>query len=133
MFTDVDHLGFAVRDLDEAMDFYGRMYDITDWDRIPLPERHMVVACAHVGDTMLELMAPTSDEAAFAKFLAERGPSFHHVAYRVDDVNATLAELKARGVQLIDEQARPSIHNTLVAFLHPKSTMGVLIELVQHQ
>ena len=97
-----------------------------------MPERHMAVAAARVGDTLLELIAPTSEEAAFAKFLRERGPGIHHVAYRVDDIAAALAEVKARGVQLVDEQPRPGMHHTLTAFLHPKSTMGVLIELVQH-
>jgi methylmalonyl-CoA/ethylmalonyl-CoA epimerase len=133
MFTYVDHIGFAVRDIEEAVAFYSRMFDIDDWERIARPERHMVMAVARVGDTLLELMAPTSEEAAFAKFVRERGPGMHHIAYRVDDIVAALAEVKARGVQLIDEQPQPSIHNTLVAFLHPKSTLGVLVELVQHQ
>lgn len=131
MFTHVDHIGFVVRDLDEGVDFYSRTFDVTGWERIAMPERHLVAAVARVGETLLELMAPTSDEAAFTKFLAERGPGMHHIAYRVDDIAASLADLKARGVQLIDEHARPGMHNTLVAFLHPKSAMGVLIELVQ--
>jgi len=87
---------------------------------------------AYVGETFLELIAPTSDQASFAKFLQERGPCMHHIAYRVDDITAALAEASARGIQLIDEEPRLGMHNTLVAFLHPKSTMGVLIELVQY-
>jgi methylmalonyl-CoA/ethylmalonyl-CoA epimerase len=133
MFTYVDHLGFAVRNIEEAIDFYSRTFDVSEWERIAMPERHMEVAATRVGDTLLELIAPTSEEAAFAKYLRERGPSIHHVAYRVDDIVAALAEVKARGVQLIEEQPRPGMHNTLTAFLHPKSTMGVLIELVQHR
>jgi methylmalonyl-CoA/ethylmalonyl-CoA epimerase len=133
MFTHVDHLGFAVRDIEEAIEFYSRAFGISEWERIAMPERHMAVAVARVGDTLLELIAPTSEEAAFAKFLRERGPGMHHVAYRVDDIATTLAEVKAQGVQLIDEQPRVGLHNTLTAFLHPKSTLGVLIELVQHQ
>lgn len=132
MFTYVDHIGFAVRDIEEAVAFYSRSFDVTEWERIDLPERHMTVAVARVGDTLLELIAPTSEDAAFAKFLRERGPGMHHVAYRVDDIAAALADVRARGVQLIDEVGRPGLHNTLVAFLHPKSTMGVLVELVQH-
>ena len=132
MFTHVDHLGFAVNDIEEAVEFYSRAFDIASWERIALPERHMAVAVARVGETLLELIAPTSDDAAFAKFLRERGPSIHHVAYRVDDIAAALDEIKARGVQLVDEQPRPGMHGTLTAFLHPKSTMGVLVELVQH-
>jgi methylmalonyl-CoA/ethylmalonyl-CoA epimerase len=133
MFSCVDHLGFAVRDIEEAIAFYSRTFDISEWERVGMPDRHMDVAVAHMGETLLELLAPTSEEAAFAKFLRERGPGMHHVAYRVPDIAAALGELKARGVQLIDEQPRPGLHNTLVAFLHPKSTLGVLIELVQYQ
>ncbi len=133
MFTHVDHIGFAVRDLEAAIIFYSQTFDVAEWERIELPERHMIVAVTHIGETLLELLAPTSEEAAFAKFLRERGPGMHHVAYRVDDIDAALASLRARGIQLIDEIARPGLHNTRVAFLHPKSTMGVLIELVQLQ
>lgn len=133
MFTYVDHLGFAVRDIDEAVAFYRQAFDVTDWEFIAMPERNMRVAVARVGDTLLELIAPTSEEAAFAKFLRERGPGMHHIAYRVDNIVAALADAKARGLQLIDETPRPGLHHTLVAFLHPKSTLGTLIELVQHQ
>lgn len=133
MFTHVDHIGFAVRNIDEAITFYSQMFDVTEWERIPMPERSMDVAATHMGEMLLELIAPTSDEAAFAKFLRERGPGMHHVAYRVDDIAAALADVKARGVQVIDEIPRTGLHNTLVAFLHPKSTLGVLVELVQHQ
>jgi methylmalonyl-CoA/ethylmalonyl-CoA epimerase len=133
MFRSVDHIGFAVRDIEEAITFYTRTFDVSTWERLAMPERHMAVAIARVGDTLLELIAPTSEQASFAKFLQERGPSMHHVAYRVDDIAAALAEASARGIQLIDEEPRLGMHNTLVAFLHPKSTMGVLIELVQYQ
>ncbi len=133
MFTHVDHLGFAVRDIEEAVAFYSRAFGMDEWERIAMPERHMSVAVARVGGTLLELIAPTSDQAAFAKYLNERGPGMHHIAYRVEDIAAALAEVKARGVVLIDEEPRPGLHNTLVAFLHPKSTQGVLIELVQHR
>ena len=133
MFRSVDHIGFAVSDIEEAITFYTRMFDVSVWERLAMPERHMAVAITHIGDTLLELIAPTSDQASFAKYLQERGPSMHHIAYRVDDIAAALAEVSARGIQLIDEAPRPGMHNTLTAFLHPKSTMGVLIELVQHQ
>ncbi len=133
MFTDIDHIGFAVGDIEEAVAFYSSMFDVSTWERIAMPERHMAVAATYVGGMLLELIAPTSQEAAFAKFLNQRGPGMHHIAYRVDDISAALATLKARGVQLIDETPHLGMHDTLVAFLHPKSTLGVLIELVQHQ
>lgn len=132
MFTDIDHVGMVVHDLDAAVALYTHAFDVQDWQRVTLPERHMAVAVAHVGAALVELIAPTSADAAFAQFLDARGPGMHHVAYRVDDIDAALAQAKARGIILIDEHARPGLHGTLVAFLHPKSTMGVLIELVQH-
>jgi methylmalonyl-CoA/ethylmalonyl-CoA epimerase len=133
MLNTVDHIGFAVRNIDESIAFYSAMFGVTDWDRIALPERHMDVAVARVGGVLLELIAPTSEAASFAKYLRERGPGMHHIAYRVDDIVATLAELKSRGAQLIDETPQVGLHNDLVAFIHPKSMQGVLVELVQHQ
>jgi methylmalonyl-CoA/ethylmalonyl-CoA epimerase len=133
MFKAIDHIGFAVRNIDEAISFYTSMFGVSGWERLAMPERHMAVAVTRIGDTLLELIAPTSEQASFAKFLQERGPSMHHIAYRVDDIAAALAAVSASGIQLIDEEPRLGMHNTLVAFLHPKSTLGVLIELVQHQ
>lgn len=134
MFTVVDHIGFAVANVEEAITFYTQAYGLTEWERIALPERHMEVGVARLGETLIELIAPTSEQAAFSKFLHEKGPGIHHIAYRVDDIAAALEELKARGVPLIDKEPRPGIHNTLVAFVHPKAGgQGVLTELVQHQ
>ncbi len=133
MFKRVDHLGFAVHNIDQAVEFYQHAFGISEWERIDLPERHTAVAVARVGDTLLELIAPTSDDASFAKYLREKGPGMHHIAYTVDDIAAALDDLRARGVPLIDQEARPGIHNTLVAFVHPKGAQGVLVELVQHQ
>jgi methylmalonyl-CoA/ethylmalonyl-CoA epimerase len=134
MFTLVDHIGFVVADLEAAIAHYRQSFGIEEWERISLPERHMVIGAARLGETLIELIAPTSDEAAFAKFLREKGPGVHHIAYRVDNIVASLAELQARGVPLIDKTPRPGMHNTLTAFVHPKAgAQGVLVELVQHQ
>jgi methylmalonyl-CoA/ethylmalonyl-CoA epimerase len=133
MFTHVDHIGFAVLDLDQAVAFYTTAFGVSAWERIEMPERHMSVAVAQVGGTLLELIAATSEDAAFAKYVKERGPGMHHIAYRVDDIAAALADLKAQGIRLIDEAPRPGLHHTLVAFVHPKSALGVLVELVQHK
>lgn len=127
----IDHIGIAVHDLDAAIALYRDTYGITNWERIALPERHMQVAVCHIGDSMLEFITPTSDEAAFARFLRERGEGVHHIAYEVDDVDAALRTVEGRGIRLVDAHGRPGIHQTCVAFLHPKSTMGVLTELVQ--
>ena len=132
MFTRVDHIGFAVQDVEAAITFYRETFGVTEWEIIELPNQYMRAAVADLGGTRIELIAPTSAEAAFARYLAERGPGMHHVAYRVDRVQAALDDLRAKGVRLIDEQPRPGLHNTLVAFVHPKAAMGVLIELVEH-
>ena len=97
MFTHVDHIGFAVRNIDDAVAFYSEKFGVAEWDRIEVPERHTSVAVAWIGGQMLELIAPSSEQAAFAKYLAEKGPGMHHMAYRVDDIAAALAECKACG------------------------------------
>lgn len=132
MFTHIDHIGLAVNDIESAVAFYQQQLGVAEWEIIELPERHMRVAVAHIGTSMVELIAPTSPEAAFAKYLAEKGPGMHHIAYRVDDIHAALTQLKDQGVRLIDEVPRPGLHDTLVAFIHPKASLGTLIELVQH-
>jgi methylmalonyl-CoA/ethylmalonyl-CoA epimerase len=133
MFTRVDHIGLVVHDLDAAVALYSASFGLSAWEQFELPERHMRAAIANVGGTLIELITPTSVEAAFARYLAERGPGVHHIAYRVDDIAGALATLQQQGVRLIDEQPHAGMHNTLVAFVHPKAALGVLIELVQHQ
>lgn len=134
MFSTIDHIGFVVADVDAAIAYYREAFGITEWERIALPARHADIGVAYVGETFIELIAPTSDEASFARFLREKGPGLHHIAYLVDDIAASLDTLRARGVPLIDKEPRPGIHNTLVAFVHPKAgAQGVLVELVQEQ
>jgi methylmalonyl-CoA/ethylmalonyl-CoA epimerase len=132
MFETIDHIGLAVTDIAEAVALYQSQFGVQEWEIIELPERHMRVAITTIGTSMVELIAPTAPEAAFAKYLAEKGPGMHHIAYRVADITAALATLKAQGLRLVDEVPRPGLHGTLVAFVHPKATMGTLIELVQH-
>lgn len=113
------------------MELYRNRFGVNEWERISLPERHMEVAVCRIGDTMLEFITPTSDQAAFARFLNEKGEGVHHLAYQVDEVEPALRTLENNDIRLVDQHARPGIHNTCVAFLHPKATMGVLIELVE--
>ena len=127
----IDHIGIAVHDLDAGVEFYRQAYGVTEWERISLPERHMAVAVCRIGDTLLELITPTSDDAAFARYLRDKGEGVHHIAYEVDDVEAALRTVEGRGVRVVDAHGRPGIHGTCVAFLHPKATFGVLTELVQ--
>jgi methylmalonyl-CoA/ethylmalonyl-CoA epimerase len=131
MLRRIHHIGIAVRDLDATTALYRDSFGIDAWERITLPERHMEVAVCRVGDTLLEFITPTSDEAAFSKFLRERGEGVHHIAYEVESLDPALRTLEQRGIRLIDTHGRPGIHDTCVAFLHPKSTQGVLIELVE--
>lgn len=127
----LDHVGIAVHDVHAAMQTYQTSLALDEWEIIELPERAMRVAVGHVGDTLLELIAPTSPEAAFNKFLHDRGEGIHHLAFEVDDIDATLAQLIADGVRVIDHEARSGIHHTRVAFVHPKTLHGVLTELVE--
>jgi methylmalonyl-CoA/ethylmalonyl-CoA epimerase len=131
MLKRIHHIGIAVHDLESAIRLYRDQFGVTEWERISLPERHMNVAVCQIGDTMLEFITPTSDQAAFAKYLREKGEGVHHIAYEVAEVEAALRAVEKNGLRLVDSHARPGIHDTCVAFLHPKSTMGVLIELVE--
>ena len=131
MLKRIHHIGIVVRDLEAAIALYRDQFGVTEWERISLPDRHMNVAVCRIGDTMLEFITPTSDDAAFAKYLREKGEGMHHIAYEVAEVEGALRTVASNGLRLVDEHARPGIHDTCVAFLHPKSTMGVLIELVE--
>ncbi len=131
MLKRVDHIGIAVHDLDATIALYRDTFGVVEWERLSLVERHMDVAICRVGDTLLEFITPTSNQAAFAKFLQERGEGIHHIAYEVEELDDALRTLTGKGVRLVDAHGRPGIHNTCVAFLHPKATQGVLTELVQ--
>ncbi len=133
MLTKLHHIGIAVRDFTATLELYRSMFGVTEWERISMPERHMEIAVCRVGEALLEFITPTSEQAAFAKFLEEHGEGMHHVAYQVDDIEVALRTLEQGGMRLIDQHARPGIHDTMVAFLHPKATGGVLIELVEEQ
>ncbi|RLB58679.1 MAG: methylmalonyl-CoA epimerase [Deltaproteobacteria bacterium] len=129
----LDHIGIAVSDLDEARRLYGQLLGLEVSEPEELPDRQLRICMVDlgVGGANIELLWPTHPESAVGKFLAKRGPGIHHLCYRVDNVAAKLAELKAAGVRLIDEQPRPGAHHTLVAFIHPASAGGVLTELSQ--
>lgn len=131
MLKRVHHIGIAVHNLDTTIELYRTAFGVLEWERIVMPERHMEIAVCRIGDTLLEFITPTSAEAAFVKFLAERGEGVHHIAYEVDALEGTLLTLAGKGVRLIDAHGRPGMHDTCVAFLHPKATQGVLTELVE--
>ena len=131
MFAQIDHVGVAVADLDAAIALHERTYGLTLAHREVVEEQGVEAALLDVGDGHVELLAPLGEETPVGKFLAKRGPGLHHVAYRVEDINSTLGELNRSGVRMIDEVARRGIRDSMVAFLHPSATGGVLTELVQ--
>ena len=131
MLSAIDHVGVAVEDIDAALPFYRDVLKLPLVHRETVEEQGVHAALLDVGDGHIELVAPIGPETGVAKFLDRRGAGLHHVAYRVDDVEATLRELSAAGVRLIDERARVGIRGSRVAFVHPGSTGGVLVEIVQ--
>ena len=131
MKTTLDHVGIAVGELKDALAFYRDVLGLELEPPEEVPSQRVRAHFIPVGESTLELLEATADDSPIAKFVAKRGPGLHHVCLRVDDIVAALAELKAKGVRLIDESPRPGAHDSLVAFLHPSSTHGVLVELKQ--
>ncbi|MEA2197672.1 MAG: methylmalonyl-CoA/ethylmalonyl-CoA epimerase [Solirubrobacteraceae bacterium] len=127
----IDHVGVAVEDVDSALALYRDSLGMPLVHRERVESQGVDAALLDVGDGHLELLAPLGPETPVGKFLAKRGPGLHHVAYRVDDVSETLNALAAAGLKLIDQSPRVGIRGSLVAFLHPASTGGVLTEIVQ--
>jgi methylmalonyl-CoA/ethylmalonyl-CoA epimerase len=127
----IDHTGIAVADLEQSLAFYRDVLGLPLVHRETLPEQGVEAVLLDVGDSHVELIAPLGPETGVARFLEQRGPGLHHVAYRVDDIEATLASLSAAGVRLIDEQPRTGIRGSRVAFVHPAATGGVLTEIVE--
>ncbi len=126
----IDHVGIAVHDLDAAVATYEQALGVSCQREI-LPERKIEVAFFPVGESRVELIAPTAPDSTVQRFLDKRGEGIHHVAYRVDDAEAAVAQARAAGLRLIDEVPQPGAHGTMVAFVHPASLHGVLTEFVQ--
>ena len=131
MFARIDHVGVAVEDLDAGIALYDQTYDMTLVHRETVEEQGVEAVLLDVGENHVELLRPLSADTPVGKFLAKRGPGLHHVAYQVTDIEAALASLRDAGVRLLDETPRTGIRNSRVAFLHPKSSGGVLTEIVQ--
>ena len=131
MFELIDHVGVAVSDLDRAIALYEGTFGMPVVHRETVQEQGVEAVLLDVGDGHVELLSPLGPETVVGKFITKRGEGLHHVAYRVADIDATLEALKEAGVELIDAEARIGIRGSRVAFLHPKSTGGVLTELVE--
>jgi methylmalonyl-CoA/ethylmalonyl-CoA epimerase len=131
LFEKIHHIGIAVKNLEESMKFYENIFELKILYIEELKENKVKVAGLKVGDVNIELLEPLSSDSPIQTFLEKRGEGIHHIAYLVKDISKTLNSLKEKGLSLIDEKPRSGSHGTKIAFLHPKSTFGVLIELVE--
>ena len=131
MLTKINHIGIAVKSLDETIPFYRDSLGMAFAGIEEVAEQKVRVAMLCVGESKIELLEPTSDDSPVAKFIEKNGPGIHHLAYEVEDIEAAIASLVANGVRMIDEQPRGGAHGSIIAFVHPKSSNGVLTELCQ--
>ena len=131
MINKIYHLGYAVEDIEAASRFYRENFSAEPTESEVVGEQGIIAAMFRVGESMVELVQPTGPDTPVGRFLARRGEGFHHVAYEVDDLEAALRELKQNGVEIIDEEPRVGAGDTRMAFVHPRSTFGVLTELVE--
>ncbi|MGA8535334.1 MAG: methylmalonyl-CoA epimerase [Candidatus Tumulicola sp.] len=129
----IDHVAVVVRDLDEAVRLYVQTLGFKEVYREVIDDQGVEAVGLEAGDSIVELLRPLDETSPIARFRGDAATRLHHTAYRVGDIRAKLLELKSRGVRVIDEQPRKGAHGNLIAFLHPKSTGGVLIELCQPQ
>ena len=131
LFGQIDHIGVAVEDLDEAAALYTGPFGMREQHRETVEEQGVEAVLFEVGDSHVELIRPLSPDTGVGKFIERYGPGLHHVAYRTDDIDATLAAVRDAGLQLIDQEPRRGINNSRVAFIHPKAPGRVLTEIVE--
>ena len=127
----ISHLGIAVKDLKSAEELFGTLLGERRFHHEEVADQKVRIASFDVGDARIELTEPSAPDSPISKFLDKRGEGIHHMAIEVEDVNNELERLRKLGFELIDQKARPGSHGMLIAFLHPKSTNGVLVELCQ--
>jgi len=131
MFDRIDHIGVAVPEIESGLELYRDRLRLAVAHREVVEQQGVEAALIDVGENHVELLAPLGADTPVGRFLAKQGPGLHHVAYQVSDIDATLSELKRAGLALIDEQPRPGIRGSRVAFVHPRATGGVLTEIVE--
>ena len=131
MFGRIDHIGVAVEDIEAGIALYRDRFEMELVHRETVESQGVEAVLLDVGDGHVELLRPLGPETAVGRFLARKGPGLHHVAYAVDDIDATLARVAAAGIEAIDAEPRAGIRDSRVAFLHPRSTGGVLTEIVE--
>jgi methylmalonyl-CoA/ethylmalonyl-CoA epimerase len=131
LFGRIDHIGVAVPDIDAAVRLYAQQFEMREQHRETVEEQGVEAVLLEVGEGHVELIRPLSEDTGVAKFIQRNGPGLHHVAYACDDIEKALEAVREAGLQLIDKQPRRGIRDSKVAFLHPKSTGGVLTEIVE--
>ena len=131
MLTKINHIGIAVQSLDASIPFYRDNLGMAFAGIEEVLEQKVRVAMLTVGESKIELLEPTSAESPVAKFIEKNGTGIHHIAYEVADIEAAIAKLLAEGARMVDEKPRNGAHGTRIAFIHPKSSLGVLTELCQ--
>lgn len=127
----INHLGIATKGIDEALKFWENALGLENVHTETVKDQKVRVAMLPLGESRIELLEPTSEDSPISKFLEKRGGGIHHIAVEVEDIEASLAKLKSEGMRLIDETPRIGAEGCLVAFVHPSSANGVLLELVQ--
>ncbi|HEY8741263.1 MAG TPA: methylmalonyl-CoA epimerase [Candidatus Dormibacteraeota bacterium] len=130
-YQQIDHVGIAVSDMDAAIARYQELLGVTPSVRKAMEKDGIEAAMLDLGSTHVELVAPTRPDSAISRFLEKKGEGVHHVAYRVEDIRAALQQAREQGATLLDEEPRVGVMGHLVAFIHPRSTLGVLTELVE--
>ncbi len=127
----INHLGIATKGIDDALKFWSEALGLENVHTETVEDQKVRVAMLPIGESRIELLEPTCEDSPISKFLEKRGGGIHHIAVEVEDIEAALANLKAKGMRLIDESPRIGAEGCLVAFIHPSSANGVLLELVQ--
>ena len=127
--THIEHLGIAVRSIEEQLPYYEQVLGVKCYNIEDVADQKVKTAFFKIGQTKIELLEPTSDDSTIAKFIEKRGEGIHHIAFATPDVQEALNEMEAKGVHLIDKAPRKGAEGLSIAFLHPKSTRGILTEL----
>lgn len=133
MLKSINHIGIAVKDLDSSIEQFKKIFDFDIVHKEIVEKQKVRVASFKAGNVLIELTSPTDNDSPIAKFLEKKGEGIHHLAFESNDVNSELIRLKKEGVNLINESAQMGAHEMLIAFLHPKSTNGVLMEVCQNK
>lgn len=133
MFKKINHIGIAVKKLEDSLPIFQDILDMKCATIEEVADQKVKVACLPIGESEIELLESTSSEGSIARFIEKRGEGIHHIAFEVDNLKSVLEDLKKKGVQLIDQEPRHGAGGIRIAFLHPRSTNGILIELCEHE